>query len=412
MPVLTAPILTFSPSTLDQLSSIDVDGLCSMWTVFTKCKQSLDQGHRLENLSWRLWYREINALDSLLPQSKHEERVASPPLAVSPKSFQRILSSSIPSHFSSSFSSSSCLVPTSHSQMAPAKSGTDPQHASSWHPSTAPPNELATATAPELDHNIVSSFDSSICSFSSSTSSQGTLVGFHEKHTNTPYRFRPNSDAGSNPSNSHSRRPSAHRQNSSTRFFIHKDPEEQEDDFEDMDDDISDYDDGEELPVPSAPPPSMNSLECTPPPITATRVATTDILFEKIDIRQVVPQRSLLSAQLQQCDRPSLHPTPIRYHERDGPRPRLEQQRLMRSKPSIRQDLHALEKRCVRFVEADFACEEEPTQANRAASDLSQSVQRSLWRERLFKPRPGECRSTNEIDEGETANPVFCEEGW
>lgn len=28
--------------------------------VFTKCKQSLKDGRRLENMSWRLWYREMS----------------------------------------------------------------------------------------------------------------------------------------------------------------------------------------------------------------------------------------------------------------------------------------------------------------------------------------------------------------
>lgn len=27
--------------------------------VFTKCKESLQEGRRLENISWRLWYREM-----------------------------------------------------------------------------------------------------------------------------------------------------------------------------------------------------------------------------------------------------------------------------------------------------------------------------------------------------------------
>lgn len=29
--------------------------------VFTKCKESLQDGRRLENISWRLWYRELAA---------------------------------------------------------------------------------------------------------------------------------------------------------------------------------------------------------------------------------------------------------------------------------------------------------------------------------------------------------------
>ncbi|PFH48306.1 hypothetical protein AMATHDRAFT_91065, partial [Amanita thiersii Skay4041] len=40
----------------------DLDGreaLSSLWTLFTKCKESLQDGRRLENISWRLWYREM-----------------------------------------------------------------------------------------------------------------------------------------------------------------------------------------------------------------------------------------------------------------------------------------------------------------------------------------------------------------
>lgn len=33
-----------------------------MVIVFTKCKESLQDGRRLENISWRLWYRELKLL--------------------------------------------------------------------------------------------------------------------------------------------------------------------------------------------------------------------------------------------------------------------------------------------------------------------------------------------------------------
>ncbi|KAI0030596.1 hypothetical protein K488DRAFT_27889, partial [Vararia minispora EC-137] len=39
----------------------DLDGkeaLSGLWNVFTKCKDSLQDGYRLENISWRLWHRE------------------------------------------------------------------------------------------------------------------------------------------------------------------------------------------------------------------------------------------------------------------------------------------------------------------------------------------------------------------
>ncbi|KAI9303839.1 hypothetical protein BJ944DRAFT_241095 [Cunninghamella echinulata] len=38
--------------------AMTIDELSSMWNVFSKCKNSIENGRRLENLSWRLWYRE------------------------------------------------------------------------------------------------------------------------------------------------------------------------------------------------------------------------------------------------------------------------------------------------------------------------------------------------------------------
>jgi hypothetical protein len=35
-----------------------------MWTVFSRCANSVEQGRRLENLSWRLWQRETFVVDS------------------------------------------------------------------------------------------------------------------------------------------------------------------------------------------------------------------------------------------------------------------------------------------------------------------------------------------------------------
>ncbi|KIY62540.1 hypothetical protein CYLTODRAFT_361285 [Cylindrobasidium torrendii FP15055 ss-10] len=35
------------------------DALTNLWFLFTKCKGAVDRGHRMENLSWRLWHREL-----------------------------------------------------------------------------------------------------------------------------------------------------------------------------------------------------------------------------------------------------------------------------------------------------------------------------------------------------------------
>ncbi|KAI9323445.1 hypothetical protein BX666DRAFT_1886930 [Dichotomocladium elegans] len=36
----------------------NMEELSSLWTMFTKCKRQLRNGFRLENMTWRLWYRQ------------------------------------------------------------------------------------------------------------------------------------------------------------------------------------------------------------------------------------------------------------------------------------------------------------------------------------------------------------------
>jgi len=78
MPVRTlpAPLLSLATSCLNGLETVDADNLSCMWTsnfpvfymvsnplVFTKCAQHLENGRRLENISWRLWYQEAHFFD-------------------------------------------------------------------------------------------------------------------------------------------------------------------------------------------------------------------------------------------------------------------------------------------------------------------------------------------------------------
>ncbi|CAO3683268.1 unnamed protein product [Umbelopsis ramanniana] len=49
------PLLALTLHSMD--NSIDVGDL---WTVFTRCKNNLQYGRRLENMSWRLWYRQTS----------------------------------------------------------------------------------------------------------------------------------------------------------------------------------------------------------------------------------------------------------------------------------------------------------------------------------------------------------------
>ncbi|EEB08180.1 DUF1752 family protein [Schizosaccharomyces japonicus yFS275] len=57
------PILSLETDSIAKLGTLDVDNLFYMWNVFTKCGENLQNGRRLENLSWRLWYRSTCVTD-------------------------------------------------------------------------------------------------------------------------------------------------------------------------------------------------------------------------------------------------------------------------------------------------------------------------------------------------------------
>ncbi|PNH57907.1 hypothetical protein VD0002_g9615 [Verticillium dahliae] len=55
---LDAHVLTVDTNLLHKVDTSNPQNLYSMWTVFARCAESLEQGRRLENISWRLWNRE------------------------------------------------------------------------------------------------------------------------------------------------------------------------------------------------------------------------------------------------------------------------------------------------------------------------------------------------------------------
>ncbi|KAK4190992.1 hypothetical protein QBC35DRAFT_45752 [Podospora australis] len=55
---LDIPVLTVDKSSLHRVDTANPTNLFCMWTVFARCRDSVHQGRRLENLSWRLWNRE------------------------------------------------------------------------------------------------------------------------------------------------------------------------------------------------------------------------------------------------------------------------------------------------------------------------------------------------------------------
>ncbi|KAH9910327.1 uncharacterized protein BXZ73DRAFT_58654 [Epithele typhae] len=83
-----SPILSVAADVVKDLEG--EDALCSLWALFTKCKDSLNDGPRLENISWRLWYREMASAQSTpssspgtLSPSFSEKRSPSPITPVS-----------------------------------------------------------------------------------------------------------------------------------------------------------------------------------------------------------------------------------------------------------------------------------------------------------------------------------------
>lgn len=41
-----------------------------VWNVFSKCKDNLENGHRLENLTWRIWYKQEKNIEKLAKQKQ------------------------------------------------------------------------------------------------------------------------------------------------------------------------------------------------------------------------------------------------------------------------------------------------------------------------------------------------------
>ncbi|MCJ1344416.1 hypothetical protein MMC31_002619 [Peltigera leucophlebia] len=65
MPVrLATPMLSVDPTKMHKVDTRNVENLFGMWTVFSRCADSMEDGRRLENLSWRIWNRETLCCES------------------------------------------------------------------------------------------------------------------------------------------------------------------------------------------------------------------------------------------------------------------------------------------------------------------------------------------------------------
>ena len=159
----SSPILSVAADVVKDLEG--EDALCGLWArayslpppilshrsslchqVFTKCKESLKDGRRLENISWRLWYREMASAQSTpssspgsLSPSFSEKRSPSPITPVSDDGLitqqgtyhLRALLPSVLADLAVNFADKTrWLVPLPHPSLSPAN---DIATAHSWH---------------------------------------------------------------------------------------------------------------------------------------------------------------------------------------------------------------------------------------------------------------------------------------
>ncbi|KAH9992205.1 hypothetical protein BJV74DRAFT_951025 [Russula compacta] len=86
VPNFPSPVLSLAAEALKDLDG--GDAVTGLWSIFTKCKESLQDGRRLENISWRLWHRHLSASNSpnSLAISTLESLVNSAPYPLTPVS--------------------------------------------------------------------------------------------------------------------------------------------------------------------------------------------------------------------------------------------------------------------------------------------------------------------------------------
>ncbi|KKK17535.1 hypothetical protein ARAM_007664 [Aspergillus rambellii] len=68
----STPVLTVDAAKIHKVDTANTQSLHGMWMVFSKCADYMEEGRRLENLSWRLWTRETFCVE---PQSSSDTSV-------------------------------------------------------------------------------------------------------------------------------------------------------------------------------------------------------------------------------------------------------------------------------------------------------------------------------------------------
>ncbi|KAL4978640.1 hypothetical protein BDW66DRAFT_9858 [Aspergillus desertorum] len=69
---LSTPVLTVDTAKIHKVDTANTQSLHGMWMVFSRCADFMEEGRRLENLSWRLWTRETFCVE---PESSSDTSV-------------------------------------------------------------------------------------------------------------------------------------------------------------------------------------------------------------------------------------------------------------------------------------------------------------------------------------------------
>ncbi|KAI8983784.1 hypothetical protein BDB01DRAFT_850440 [Pilobolus umbonatus] len=60
--------MEFNVQLKSQFKSIQLEDMGTIWTAFNKCKSIIENGHRLEYMSWRLWHEQQKKQESSIKQ--------------------------------------------------------------------------------------------------------------------------------------------------------------------------------------------------------------------------------------------------------------------------------------------------------------------------------------------------------
>ncbi|PGH08236.1 hypothetical protein GX51_01390 [Blastomyces parvus] len=70
---LNSPVLSVDAAKIHEVDTRNAESLHGMWMVFSKCADYMEEGRRLENLSWRLWTRETFCVEPPLAATTPQE---------------------------------------------------------------------------------------------------------------------------------------------------------------------------------------------------------------------------------------------------------------------------------------------------------------------------------------------------